>query len=300
MHFKNPFTTEGNWYKANLHTHTTVSDGKATPAERVQQYKAAGYHIIAITDHEATSDVSGLSSEDFLVISGTENHIYDEKIGDYWHLVCLNVPYGFEAKDSDINARIRKVKQLGGELIIGHPYESGLSVEDMLKVEGFLGIEVFNGTADEVCKSNSSTYWDVLLDRGKWISAVAADDSHTNKKDMFLGWTMIKAKDLRLKTIMQALREGCFYSSSGPSIYKLDIEADLISIECTPVKEINIVANRYLGRKYKAEAGQVITKMDIILKKPKWAKIDPTYFRVEIVDQDGNRAWTNPFRWEIR
>ena len=30
------------WYKANLHTHTTVSDGKATPEEAIRLYKDAG------------------------------------------------------------------------------------------------------------------------------------------------------------------------------------------------------------------------------------------------------------------
>ena len=46
----NPFTVRGNWYKANLHTHTTVSDGALSPAERVEQYREAGYSVLAITD----------------------------------------------------------------------------------------------------------------------------------------------------------------------------------------------------------------------------------------------------------
>lgn len=299
IYFKNPFIEEGNWYKANLHTHTTTSDGRATPQERVEQYKNAGYHIIALTDHNATNDISGLSSKDFLVISGTENHLYDEVANEDWHLVCLNVPHGFEATHDDINARIQKVQQVGGEVIVGHPYECGFSVETLLKAKDAIGIEVFNGTSDEVCKSISSVHWDNMLDRGRWVSAIAADDSHTNAKDMFLGWTMIKAKELNVESIMQALREGSFYSSSGPTIEKLNIVDDMISIECSPVVQINVVGNRYLGRKYKAEIGQVITNMDIQLRIPKWAKIKPTYYRIEIVDQYGNRAWTNPFHWKV-
>ena len=38
-------------YKINLHTHTTVSDGRKTPEEAARIYKEKGYDAIAITDH---------------------------------------------------------------------------------------------------------------------------------------------------------------------------------------------------------------------------------------------------------
>jgi len=51
----NPYS-EINWatvkhYKANFHTHTTQSDGKETVQEVIMRYHAAGYSILAITDH---------------------------------------------------------------------------------------------------------------------------------------------------------------------------------------------------------------------------------------------------------
>ena len=39
-------------YKANLHCHSTLSDGKKTPEELREMYKSHGYSILAITDHE--------------------------------------------------------------------------------------------------------------------------------------------------------------------------------------------------------------------------------------------------------
>ena len=39
------------YFKANLHTHTTVSDGKLSPEEIKQQYKDRGYQILCLTDH---------------------------------------------------------------------------------------------------------------------------------------------------------------------------------------------------------------------------------------------------------
>ena len=43
---------EGNKrYKINLHTHTTISDGRKTPEQVAEIYRAAGYDMIAFTDH---------------------------------------------------------------------------------------------------------------------------------------------------------------------------------------------------------------------------------------------------------
>ena len=38
-------------YKANLHCHSVLSDGRKTPEELVEAYKSRGYGILAITDH---------------------------------------------------------------------------------------------------------------------------------------------------------------------------------------------------------------------------------------------------------
>lgn len=51
----NPYETV-NWettgrFKANFHTHTTGSDGRITPHDVVDRYRAQGHSILAITDH---------------------------------------------------------------------------------------------------------------------------------------------------------------------------------------------------------------------------------------------------------
>ena len=42
---------ETGYYKANLHCHTTIFDGKLTPEETKRVYQEQGYSIIAFTDH---------------------------------------------------------------------------------------------------------------------------------------------------------------------------------------------------------------------------------------------------------
>ncbi len=45
------FTAPGRFYRGNLHTHSTLSDGLLEPAEVCRRYKAEGYDFIALTDH---------------------------------------------------------------------------------------------------------------------------------------------------------------------------------------------------------------------------------------------------------
>ena len=45
------FLPESGYFKANLHCHTTLSDGAFTPEEIKAAYKAQGYSIVAFTDH---------------------------------------------------------------------------------------------------------------------------------------------------------------------------------------------------------------------------------------------------------
>ena len=57
---------EGNFYKTALHCHSTVSDGKLTPAELKAEFKKKGYSAVAFTDHELIVPHPELEDEDFL------------------------------------------------------------------------------------------------------------------------------------------------------------------------------------------------------------------------------------------
>jgi len=69
----------GNFYKANLHCHSTVSDGKLSPAELKKIYMEKGYSIIAYTDHNVLLSHADLADENFLPLNGFEIDITEEK-----------------------------------------------------------------------------------------------------------------------------------------------------------------------------------------------------------------------------
>ncbi len=65
----------GQFYKANLHCHTNVSDGKLSPLEVKEQYMAHGYSIVAYTDHDVLVPHPELAEENFLPLNGYEIEI---------------------------------------------------------------------------------------------------------------------------------------------------------------------------------------------------------------------------------
>jgi predicted metal-dependent phosphoesterase TrpH len=65
MILENPFKIEGKWYKGNLHTHTTNSDGAWSSDRVVDEYVSNGYDFLFVTDHWKVTDVSGLSKNGF-------------------------------------------------------------------------------------------------------------------------------------------------------------------------------------------------------------------------------------------
>lgn len=45
------FPEEGRWYRGNIHSHTTRTDGLCPPAQQIRDYSEQGYDFLAITDH---------------------------------------------------------------------------------------------------------------------------------------------------------------------------------------------------------------------------------------------------------
>ena len=91
-----------NWYRANMHCHTTVSDGHYTPEQIKEKYKEMGYSIVAYTDHEIIRDQSHLTDDEFLAITSSEFSISDCK-------PCFEAPFGKQLE----GWRGRKVVHMG-------------------------------------------------------------------------------------------------------------------------------------------------------------------------------------------
>ena len=56
------FKNCGNWYKGNIHSHTTVSDGMLTPEQSVKLYRDNGYHFMCFSEHDIFTDYRSCST----------------------------------------------------------------------------------------------------------------------------------------------------------------------------------------------------------------------------------------------
>lgn len=289
--FVNPFEQQGNWYKANFHTHTTASDGQSSPEERARQYRERGYSVLAITDHGITCDVSGLGSADFLVIGGTEVSVSPSAEGTFYHLVCLPVPCGETVPSaSEPQDVIAWAKQAGGETFIAHPYWTGNDTGDLLRLQGHAGIEVFNATCQSIGKGSSSVHWDYLLGNGLRAPAIAVDDAHgrPGSRDVFGGWTLLKMNELSERAVLEALRTGCCYSSTGAEILDFRVVAGKVHLSCSPAREIHLMAASWHGCSRYADGRDLLTEASADLSA------DWKYVRAEVVGPAGECAWSNP------
>jgi hypothetical protein len=287
----NPFEQDGNWYRANLHTHTHASDGGASLEERVHQYVSNGYSVLAVTDHGVCQDAARVSTVDFVVVEGIEVDVRPDGDAAY-HLVCLNVPHELTVPaTTDANDVIAWAKAEGGETIIAHPYWCGNDCAQLRALRGCVAIEIFNATCQRIGKGYSTVHWDNLLDMGVRVGGVAVDDAHAGRPpaiDLFGGWVMLKLQDLTVPAVMDALRTGCYYSSSGPDIVDFGVHEGTVHVNCTAVQEIHLMAANSHGTSCYAGDGRAITSAQVEIRAG-WK-----YVRAEIVDSAGRRAWSNP------
>jgi predicted metal-dependent phosphoesterase TrpH len=129
--------------RADLHIHTTLSDGAATPAEVAGLLARTDLCVAAVTDHDTVE--GALRVREILAGRGPEIVVGTEVTSAAGHLLALfvdrDVPPGLSARET-----IEIVHELGGLAIAAHPYFPICSLGDLAAELPFDGIEVANGT----------------------------------------------------------------------------------------------------------------------------------------------------------
>jgi hypothetical protein len=155
-------------------------------------------------------------------------------------------------------------------------------------MQGNFAMEICNsGCAYEFDMDKDAAYWDEILGQGKRIYGVAADDGHRMYQHCN-GWVMVNSEN-NVSAILDALKEGKFYSSCGPEIYDFYMEDGYAHVKCSEVVEIQFVHKRAPYRLVKAAEGETITEGSINVYTG-----STEYIRAVVKDAQGRRAWTNP------
>ncbi len=285
-HFR--YATSGNWYKGNTHLHSTASDGGRTFAELAQMYAGKGYNFLFRADHWVSSDVAA-DGEDFplLWLDGVELDGCDDG-GVYYHVVCLGTFTGI-TRELGFGAAMEAAREQGGVLILAHPQWTGNTFDDALRWD-FDGVEVYN----HVChwlngKGDGGAYWHAMLARAPLILGLACDDAHIRPEHPGWngGWIVANAPELSRSAIMDAIRAGNFYSSTGPDFRTIACDGNTVAIETSPVQFARLVGPAYLGKRIGGFEGRLFTEAVFDIP-PEW-----TYAYLQIEDAQGHRAWTN-------
>jgi hypothetical protein len=281
---------DAHWYRGNLHTHTTGSDGRLSPAQACEWYQGQGYHFVQLADHDVITRHTAFAPGRFLCIPSAEIQGATNQLGQPYHFLALGLDDDVPLPTSrSAQTIIDAIRSAGAEVIIAHPYWSGHTVGDLLPLSGYLGLEVWNTLCELLNgKGHSGIIWDDLLARGRRLLAVACDDAHWELQDHGHGWVMVRARQLRQADILAALRRGQFYSSTGPAIYDLRVDGRTVWVSCSEVAAINFVSESAHGQCLRVGGGQLLLEGEATLPD------SATYVRIECIDARGRRAWTNP------
>lgn len=282
---------EGRFYKANLHTHTQVSDGCHTPEEIKAIYQAHGYSVVAFTDHDVMVSHQDLTDENFLALTAYEVYTnaptpsgsfldvptyhlnFYAATPDETRYPCPNPGYCFgnapgwvqDGYKGDYvrrysvegqNEMIAEANRLGYLVSYNYPDWSLQHYPDYAGLEGLHAVEVYNtGCVVDGCVLDAGDHvLDDFLNLGKRVFPIATDDNHGDH-DTCGGWVRFKAPALTYPDILKAYRQGDFYASWGPDIESLTLEDGILHLTCTPVVRVEIHTGLRWTRRLTAPGG---------------------------------------------
>ena len=304
------FSAPGQFYRGNVHTHTTRSDGARTVEQVAGDYRARGYDFVSLTDHFlpnahfregepgfiTVTDASSCNADDFITIPGAELHGPAMENGETWHIVAVGLPRDFaELADGETGPEVaRRAADAGAFVGLAHPHWNVVSETDALAVVDIIdAVEIYNhGCEVEVARGYGLHMAEMLLNKGHRVTQYAADDAHFKHKrgafhDAFGGWVQVKAESLTPAAIVSALKAGQFYSSTGPELHDIEVDGGRIRVSSSPVESV-LVSGRGATFRHDYAVSLIDFEADISDMK------GTPYVTVTVIDDQGRRAWSNP------
>lgn len=308
---------KGQFYKANMHCHTVISDGTLTPEEIKIVYQQQGYSIVAYTDHRTYGWHPELNDENFLALAAFEGdlnqpeereigwqntktyHINfydtDPQTGQDWKKELGEIPADYHDTKS-INAFVAQMKEKGFLACYNHPYWSLQDYDDYKDLKGFWGMEIYNhGCEHDGLYGFHPQAYDEMLRTGQRLFALATDDNHNREPftsplcDSFGGFVMIKAEELTYPVVIHALQEGNFYYSMGPEIKEAYVKDGKLVVKTSPVEKIFVIQQGRDCYKKAVHPGETLTEAEFPLTG------NEGYIRIQVKDGRGLFAGTNAY-----
>jgi hypothetical protein len=294
----------------------------------------------------------------FIMIQGEE--ISDRAEGVPVHLNATNLaeliePLGgrtvAEAIDNNLRAAEEQARRTGREILVhlNHPnFGWAITGEDLAEVLRERFVEVYNGhpgvnhTGDNE-RASVEQIWDIAntIRLGQLgappLFGIATDDSHSHHGEPGSrpgrGWTWVRASTLEPEALIQAMKAGDMYASSGVTLRDVRFDADkkMLQLQIEPEQGVQYTT-QFIGtkigydaaseprmgkdgkpirttRKYSADVGQVFATVEGISPAYQLAGQE-LYVRAVITsskphhdpsfNDQRQQAWTQPVGWQER
>ena len=296
------------WYKGNIHTHTTESDGDAHPERVVSWYRRHGYDFLVLSDHNhLTLFEYAAGRRRFrrpIMIPGEEVSINIKQGTVPVHVNAIGITRVVEPVDAGevvptLQANINLIVAAGGVASINHPnFRWAFDDKAISQVDGASLLEVFNGhpRANIHGAPGRPSYeqiWDNVLSGGKSIFGVATDDSHNyrdfapDRSNPGRGWVTVRSPEATASAIVDSMSRGDFYSSTGVELEELEITEDSISLTIRQQPDC-IYTTRFTGREGACQSEVEGTEPCYRIRG------DEGYVRATVSSSSGPKAWIQP------
>lgn len=303
-------------YKANLHTHTTVSGGSLAPHIVVDKYHQLGYKILAITDHNgvtfpwtefASMQASAQSKgrlENGLI--DPESMVYENRDPNAMGMIAIqgnevSAPQHTGSFFSDYKQQMKQedstfmaIEEKNGLQIFNHPgrykHNAQWYTAFYKKYNHLIGMEIYNN-GDRY--SNDRQLWDSVLVNvipARTVWGYSNDDMHS-EASLGHNWNIFFLPELSEEWVRKGMEEGrsfYVYSPEGhnntniPVIQAIRVNRGQIQIEATGQDSILWISG-----------GKKIHKGNSI-KLDDCSELS-TYVRAEIFGPEGFIMGTQPF-----
>jgi hypothetical protein len=289
MTYHNPYERCcGAWICGNLHGHSREGSACSSVAllDGIVRHWELGARFLAITDHDTITDLSAARTRwpDTIFLEGfewsrSENILF---IGE-------RVPPLYQRSLPDALAR---ANSLGLLTVVCHPKPSlsrNYWTVPMIRAlsPAPLGIEVYNAhysRPHRMFTDPNPLYidtWDQLLTLGMRLWGFANDDSH-DPADYGCTRTMVCGSDHTPASLMEALKAGRFYGSTGLLLEAVRVQGDLIEVALSAAAR-----GRFIG-----PGGRVLAATEG--REAAFRAAGEAYIRFEAEGADG-RIFLQPF-----
>ncbi len=261
-----------------------------------------GYDAIALTENwKYTGEVH---NDGIKLISGCEYSVGGFGEGErVYHILGIGMTSDPEVPSAWKNMKktarskaveiIKMIQKRNGMAIIAFPMQNRNSAEELLELEGFDGIEIYNSEIEYGADTNG--YAGGISDRLSLYSVehiiVASNGNTCYEGEEFLCSLMVEATDMDTDHIVRALKQGRFYSTEGPEIHLERVGADKVVLTCSPAVKIEFFSDIAKGTG-KTVNGEALIGSEYVIKNGE------RFVRAEITDENGLRAWSNIIRFD--